>query len=241
MWVGFIWFAPLVGAVLYFIFGINRIKRRASLLRGGMETYRAGHALPHCPAEELHRHLPPDCDHLASLARATDDPPARPLLPGNQVDLLMNGDAAFPAMLAAIQQARQSITLSTYIFDHDEAGLAFVGALGEAVRRGVQVRVLIDAAGTRYSWPPITGALRHAGVPVARFLPTFAPWRLLSMNLRNHRKILVVDGRIGFTGGMNIRVGNCLEKRPAHPVRDRCSLRETPHPGASTARHVFRT
>jgi len=134
--------------------------------------------------------------------------------------MLVNGDAAFPAMLAAIQQAKRSITLATYIFDHDEAGLAFAGALGEAVRRGVEVRVLVDAAGTRYSWPPITGALKREGIPYARFLPTFAPWRLLSMNLRNHRKILVVDGRIGFTGGMNIRVGNCLEKRPSHPVRD---------------------
>jgi cardiolipin synthase len=220
LWVGFIWLAPLVGAVLYFILGINRIKRRAVLLRGGMETYQARQVVAHCPADELHRHLPAHCDHLAALARATDAPPARPLLPGNCMDLLVNGDEAFPAMLAAIQQAGHTITLATYIFDHDEAGLAFAKALGAAARRGVEVRVLIDAAGTRYSWPPITGVLRREGVRFARFLPTFAPWRLLSMNLRNHRKILVVDGRIGFTGGMNIRVGNCLRKRPSHPVRD---------------------
>jgi len=220
MWVSFIWLAPLVGGVLYFVFGINRIKRRAVLLRGGMETYQAGQVVPHCPAEELNKHLPMASDHLAALAHATDDPPARPLLPGNCVDPLVNGDAAFPAMLTAIQQARHSITLATYIFDHDEAGLAFAKALGDAVKRGVEVRVLIDAAGTRYSWPPITGVLKREGVRFARFLPTFAPWRLLSMNLRNHRKILVVDGRLGFTGGMNIRVGNCVSKQPSHPVHD---------------------
>jgi cardiolipin synthase len=220
MWVGFIWLAPLVGAVLYFILGINRIKRRAALLRGGMQTYRAGQIVPHCPVQELHKHLPPDSDHLVSLAHATDDTPARPLLPGNRVEMLINGDAAFPAMLSAIEQARHSVTLATYIFDHDDAGLAFAKALSDAMKRGVEVRVLIDAAGIRYSWPPITGILKREGVRVARFLPTFAPWRLLSMNLRNHRKILVVDGRLGFTGGINIRAGNYLHKQPRHPVRD---------------------
>lgn len=220
LWVAFIWLTPLLGAVLYFILGINRIKRRATLLRGGMETYRASHVVAPCPPEELHKHLPPESDHLDALAKATDEPPARPLLPGNCMEMLINGDTAFPAMLEAIQQAKRSITLATYIFDRDAAGLAFAQALGEAVKRGVEVRVLIDSAGTRYSWPPITGLLKDEGVRVAKFLPTSAPWRLLSMNLRNHRKILVVDGRIGFTGGMNIRIGNCLKKNPSHPVRD---------------------
>src|SRR5262245_53405898 len=90
MWVGFIWFAPLLGAVLYFILGINRIKRRAVLLRGGMETFSAGHSVPHCPAEELHKHLPPESDHLDSLARATDKALDRRLLTGNRVDMLVN-------------------------------------------------------------------------------------------------------------------------------------------------------
>jgi cardiolipin synthase len=80
-----------------------------------------------------------------------------------------------------------------------------VEALGEAARRGVEVRVLVDALGSRYTWPPITGKLRRAGVRAERFLPTLMPKRLPFMNLRNHRKILVVDGRVGFTGGMNIR------------------------------------
>jgi cardiolipin synthase len=80
--------------------------------------------------------------------------------------------------------------------------------------------VLIDAAGTRYSWPPILHALRQEGVKYARFLPLLGLWRLLSVNLRTHRKILVADGRIGFTGGMNIRIGNCLKQHPTHPVQD---------------------
>jgi len=211
---------PLVGAVLYFVLGVNRIKRRAILLRGHLEPIRASQTAAAWSVEQLAGFLPATSRHLTSLARATDKVLSRPLLPGNRVELLVNGDAAYPAMLNAIAQARQSVTLCTYIFDRDEAGLAFVRALGEAVRRGVEVRVLIDATGTRYSWPSILGALKREGVRYARFLRTFPLWRLLEMNLRNHRKILVVDGRLGFTGGLNIRAGHWLSRRPKHPARD---------------------
>jgi cardiolipin synthase len=157
-----------------------------------------------CSVEQLVELLPPERRHLGALARATAKILSRPLLPGNRVDMLVDGDTAYPAMLAAIARARHSVTLGTYIFDRDEAGLAFVRALGEATRRGVEVRVLIDATGTRYSWPSILGALQRAGVRHARFLRTFPVWRLLEMNLRNHRKILVVDGEVAFTGGAGV-------------------------------------
>jgi cardiolipin synthase len=220
LWVTFIWLTPLVGAVLYFIFGINRIKRRAVMLRGELEPIRTGHDARRCSVEELGERLAPEHQHLTALARAAGGVLSRQLLPGNRVELLVNGDATYPAMLEAIAQAKHTLTFATYIFDHDAAGLKFARALGDAARRGVKVRVLIDAAGTRYSWPPITGMLRREGVPFARFLPTFAPWRVLSMNLRNHRKILVADGRLGFTGGLNIRAGHWLSQKPAHPTRD---------------------
>jgi cardiolipin synthase len=164
--------------------------------------------------------LHPDAVHLRQLAEAVKRIVRQPLIPGNKVEALINGDAAYPAMLAAIHDATKSIGLSTYIFDNDRNGLAFAEALREAIGRGVQVRVLIDAAGTHYSVPSITHALRHAHVPFGVFLPTLAPWRLMSMNLRNHRKIMVVDGRIGFTGGINLREGNLVAQNPKHPVRD---------------------
>jgi cardiolipin synthase len=220
LWLGFIWLMPLAGAILYFILGINRIQRRAALLRGTMERYQtAPHAIP-CPPDELEHHLPPHGRHLNGLAEAVEKVVQRPLVPGNRAELLVNGDQAYPAMLEAIAGAKQSVTLTTYIFDRDEAGLAFVRELETAVKRGVEVRVLIDATGSHYSWPPVGGALKHAKVPYARFLPTFPVWQLFSVNLRNHRKILVVDGKIGFTGGMNLRSGHRLEKNPRHPVQD---------------------
>ena len=211
---------PLGGPVLYFMFAVNRVRRRASVLRANLARYRVNPSKAECSPEDLHEHLPRHTGHLQMLARVVDKVVERPLVPGNRIEPLINGDEAYPAMLEAIRKARRSIALQTYIFDRDEIGLAFSQALGEAVRRGVEVRVLIDAAGTRYSWPTILHALRDEGVRYARFLPLLSLGRLLAMNLRTHRKILVVDGVDGFTGGLNIRIGHCVQKNPPHPVQD---------------------
>ncbi|MBI2615031.1 MAG: cardiolipin synthase [Gemmatimonadetes bacterium] len=164
--------------------------------------------------------LPAGLEGLHSLAELVDRVTGRQVTAGNTVTPLEQGDAAYPAMLAAIEGARVSVGLSTNIFDHDFAGRLFMEALGAAARRGVATRVLIDDVGARYSWPPIVHRLRARGVTVGRFGRTVLPWRLPYMNLRNHRKLLVVDGRIGFTGGMNIRDGHLLERHPRHPVQD---------------------
>lgn len=219
-WVGFIWLVPLVGAVAYFIFGVNRLRRHATVLRADLERYQAHPRQDRCLPEELPRHVPEHAAHLSMLARVVGEVVGRPLLPGNAVEPLINGDAAYPAMLEAIQAARETISLETYIFDRDETGLAFARALGDAVRRGVQVRVLIDSAGLRYSLPTIRHALNREKVPNRRFMPSLAPWRATMLNMRTHRKILVADGRVGFTGGINIRRGHCLNVHPKHPVQD---------------------
>jgi cardiolipin synthase len=168
----------------------------------------------------LIRHLPDQADHLATLARIVRSITSRPLLSGNHLRLLRNGDQAYPAMLEAIAGAQTSITLSSYIFAHDASGLAFVEALAAAVRRGVEVRVLIDDVGARYSFPPITGLLQRRGVRTATFMPTFFHWRMPYGNLRNHRKLLVVDGRRGFTGGLNIRHNNVTAAGGRDATRD---------------------
>ncbi len=217
LWLGFIWLLPVLGAVLYIALGVNRIRRHAQSLR-----------VPHGPSDVPERLNPeamgePQCweaGHMRMLAQVVDKVAGRPLLGGNRIQPLVNGDEAFPAMLAAIETATTSVSLASYIFDNDRSGDQFVTALQRAVGRGVQVRVMVDDAGVRYSFPSIVGKLKRARVPVARFLPTLAPWRLTTMNLHNHRKLLVVDGRLGFTGGMNIREGNVLANRPRNPVQD---------------------
>ncbi len=218
LWLGFIWFLPVIGPVLYLALGVNRIRRRALSLRvGGTPPSDASRKSIPKDMGEPHR---PGAKHLRMLAEVVDRVATRPLTAGNRVQALVNGDEAFPAMLEAIESAKSSISLATYIFDNDRSGQQFVEALGRAVARGVLVRVLIDDAGARYSFPSIVGKLKRARVPVARFLPTLASWRLTTLNLHNHRKLLVVDGRIGFTGGINIREGNVLANKPKRPVQD---------------------
>jgi len=213
LWLGFIWFLPLFGSAFYLAFGVNRIRRRALSLRvqNGVTS-----PIPKNLGEPEHE----GAAHLKMLAKVVNRITAFPLTSHNHIQPLVNGDEAFPVMLAAIESAKKSISLSTYIFDNDLTGKQFVAALGRAVDRGVAVRVLIDSAGARYSWPSVIHALKRANVTVARFLPSLAPWRVMTINLRNHRKVLAVDGQIAFTGGMNIRHGNVLAIRPEHPVQD---------------------
>ncbi len=219
-WVGLIWLAPIVGALLYLLLGINRVRRKASDLRAIEPVTLTPQSEFVCEPATLRDTLDADNLHLLEMARLGACLTNLDLLAGNAIEPLQNGDAAYPAMLDAIANARRSITLTTYIFDNDPVGREFVEALAAAVARGVAVRVLIDAVGARYSLPPITQRLRSRGVRVARFMPHFLPWTTPYLNLRSHRKIMVVDGHTGFTGGMNIRVGNCLDRPTPHPVRD---------------------
>jgi len=213
LWIGIIWFLPLFGPLLYLTFGFNRIRRRAVTL-GVMTRLKAIGKVPDLPQLKA--------EHLKTLATVVQRIAKRPLTVSNEIKPLVNGDQAFPAMLKAIDTAETSISFCTYIFDNDEAGQKFIAAFARAVQRGVEVRVLVDAAGSRYSWPPITWKLRHAGIPYAKFLPAsiFTPWRVATINLRNHRKLLVVDGSAALTGGMNIRQGNLLSEKPKSPVQD---------------------
>ena len=107
-------------------------------------------------------------------------------------------------MLEAIECAGRSLFLSTYIFETNDTGRRFIDALARAAGRGTDVRVSIDGTGELYSIPRAGTLLKRRGVRVARFLPPSLIPPELHINLRNHRKILVADGAIGFIGGMNI-------------------------------------
>lgn len=199
-WLGVVWLSPGLGVMLYAVLGINRLRR----IQGATAARLAREPEPQDPEVE-----PP---HLEALARLVRRVSRRTLRAGNKIELLENGEVAYPAMLAAIDGAQESVSLAMYILDTDREGFRFLDALERAMKRGVQVRVLIDGLGARYSWPRSSiRILRARGVPVAPFSWSIAPSRIPTLNLRNHRKALVVDGRVGFTGGMNIR---------AHAMRD---------------------
>ncbi len=217
-WTGLVLLAPLVGLALYWVFGVNRIQRRAHRLRAA--TSRQSEAAS-VAAEARAHHLLSRCyPQLIPLGRLGDALCQSPLESGNRLTPLRGGDAAYPAMIEAIGRAEHSVALSTYIFDNDAAGAMFLRALTRARHRGVAVRVLVDGVGQRYSSPPVPRLLRRAGVPTGVFLEPSLPIRNQYLNLRNHRKILVVDGRMGFTGGLNIREGCLLANDPRHPVQD---------------------
>jgi len=144
----------------------------------------------------------------------------RAVAPGNAVQIYRDGDEAYPAMLAAISAARRSVGLSSYIFHDDLWGGRFIDALAAAQGRGVAVRVLIDGIGGGWLRSPAYRRLRRRGVPAALFLHSPLPWRMPFLNLRSHKKILVLDGSVGFTGGMNIADANVMATRSKAPVQD---------------------
>ena len=125
------------------------------------------------------------------------------ILPGNRVESLQNGDEIFPAMLAAIRNARETITFETYIYWSGEIGREFSAALTERARAGVKVHVILDWVGSAKVEQDILDELKAAGVQVERYHPLHW-YNLARINNRTHRKLLVVDGRIGFTGGVGI-------------------------------------
>src|SRR4051794_5067546 len=118
-WVGFIWLVPFLGALLYVSFGVNRIRRRARALRAGRPHPKPPPNPFECATSEVPLVLGPAAAHLAALARVVADATDRPLLRGNRITPLHDGDEAYPAMIAAIDEARDSVLLSTYIFDND--------------------------------------------------------------------------------------------------------------------------
>jgi cardiolipin synthase len=126
-----------------------------------------------------------------------------PFLQGTQVRALLNGDAIFPPMLAAIRAAKVSITFETYIYWSGDIGRTFAEALAERARQGVKVHVLLDWVGSAKMDDSLVAVMTQAGVQIRRFHPPH--WSHLGrLNNRTHRKLLVVDGRVGFTGGVGV-------------------------------------
>ncbi len=210
-WLALTWLSPFVGAVSYLVLGVNRIRRKAERIRADVPE-RAPVVEPHVE--------PSVPEVLAPLRHSIDQIVDSPLLPGNRVSVLIDGDEAYPAMLDAIAHAQSSVAFQTFIVDRDDWGRRFVDALAAAKARGVEVRVLLDGVGVWFSWPTIIPLLRAADLRWDRFLWSFDPFRMAFINLRNHRKVLVVDGEVGFTGGMNVRGRFVASEQGQHAHRD---------------------
>ncbi len=219
---------PLVGPALYYVLGINRIRTRAKRLHADAPEEvkpRPGVGAPpgmtgSRSAAVAYKGTTTPEPQLGDLVRLGRVVTRRCLTVGNTVTVLHNGEGAYPPMIDAIRGAERSVYLATYIFETNATGLAFVEALSAAVSRGVSVRVLVDGVGELYGGPRASKVLIRAGVPSARFLPPRLLPPQLAINLRNHRKILVADGYVAFTGGMNIGDRHLADDDDPHRVTD---------------------
>jgi cardiolipin synthase len=213
-WLAVVWMSPVFGALAYFLLGINRIHRKASILKDEsskkLQRKHYNFKVPEAAPAQMRRIL----EVLKIGINITNEK----MLKGNSVKPLINGDAAYPEMLAAIKSAQKQVFISSYIFDYDSVGILFIEAIKQAAARGAEIYILFDGFG---SWGHISkfkkALARQRGVNIAVFLP---PLKNLSfINLRNHRKIITVDGKTAFFGGMNLSADNLL-KTASNPVAD---------------------
>ncbi|MEH6443374.1 MAG: phospholipase D-like domain-containing protein [Oceanospirillaceae bacterium] len=211
-WIGLVIFSPVVGSLFYWLFGINRIRRLAQKKhpRTLKQDFR------HQETAIKYYHLPKNWQS-AIIAGHTINPVN--YVSRNSVEPLLNGDVAYPAMIQSIHCAKRYIVLSSYIFDCDSLGLQFISALAQAHQRGVIVNVLLDGIGIGYSWHKSDRALKKLGVKTAYFLPANSLTNIRFINLRNHRKILCVDGDVAYIGGMNVSKNNVV-KSAVRPIDD---------------------
>ncbi|MEE7548391.1 cardiolipin synthase [Xanthomonas sp. Kuri4-1] len=185
---------PYVGLLIYYLLGPQKVKRqrlRRGRSRSGMEHYTSV-----CPPDS-------GCTELAKIAQSTTGlPPST----ATAVDWLVDGAATYAAILEAIAGARDHVHVEYYIFNPDRAGTALRDALIERARAGVKVRLLLDSVGSSSVRRRFLQPLLDAGGEAAWFHPTqlLKPFKRPWVNMRTHRKIVVVDGHIAFTGGINV-------------------------------------
>lgn len=211
-WILVLVLMPLVGLVLYYFFGERRLqryvrKRRASsrAIAEALERSRGARSRPELAIPE------DDRDLAAMVTRICEIPP----IPGNALRPFVDPDEAAESMLLAIALAEGSVHFEVYIFKNDESGRRFRDALAAAARRGVRVRLLVDAVGSVFTPASFFRPIVEAGGAVATFHPVNPLRGLYHANLRNHRKILVLDGKVAFTGGLNVgnEYGGWLRRR----------------------------
>ncbi len=214
-WIGLVWLAPVLGAVLYILLGINRIKRKAIALKNPKATVKQ---LTGKTLQELEEQIPQNFLQLLKLGYKVHP---QLFVPANKITPLTNGDEAYPQMAQAIKNAKKQVLIQSYIFNNDTAGKSILDACQSAVKNGAKVRILVDGVGLNYSSPNIKKAAQKlSDIDLRVFLPSKKPAYLPFVNLRSHRKIMIIDGHTAFFGGMNIAAENLLKTNPKAPVQD---------------------
>ena len=196
-WVLVIAFVPVIGVIFYLFFGINHRKERV-ISQSQMDELTKRSMLSFVEQHDFH--VPERQKPLVDLF--VNQNLALPFK-DNQIDIMTDGYAFFPELLRDIAEASHHIHINMYIFEDDALGRLVADALMDKARQGVKVRVIYDDVGCWRVNSRFFEHLREAGVEVVPFLPVRFPSFTSKVNYRNHRKIIVIDGRIGYIGGMN--------------------------------------
>lgn len=225
---------PFVGPLLYWEFGYNYIYRTARTKRRRATDFAAANP-PRAPGAT--RGAGEVSSKTFELARLAARANAFPLTDGNSVELFHDTRDAFEELLARVAEARSHVHAEFFIIRNDDVAQRFIGVLTEKARQGVQVRLLYDAWGCVFLRQATLRPLVEAGGQVRPFLPLSPLRSLFHFNLRNHRKICVIDGAVGFTGGMNIGAEYLGENEYFGYWRD--SFARVTGPGVAGLQRVF--
>lgn len=211
-WIALVFLSPFIGTILYIFLGINRVKRKGIKLRKkrGMIGRRS---------------IVRKQEEFGDLKQFIDfsfNVYPQNFAQSNNIKPLQNGAQAYPEMLEAIRNAKKEVLVESYIFDVDSETDKFFKAFKAAVKNGAVVKVMVDGIGTlRFFRRSIEKKLKEIeGVQCAVFLPPLIPISMPFVNLRNHRKIMIIDGKTAFFGGMNLSKENVLLKDLARGVQD---------------------
>jgi cardiolipin synthase A/B len=208
---------PWLAVPLYWVLGRNRFHGYAEALQAVYGEHNLQAQQGYQNALKYQVSLPPELTSLQELAERFT---TIPFTSGNHVELLIDGQETFEAMLSAIETATDYILIQTYILEDDKTGNEFRKALIQKASQGVRVYLLYDGIGTRKLSRMYLRSLRQSGVRVKVFKSTKGQGNRWQINFRNHRKILIVDGTIGFVGGFNIADEYLGWKPPLSPWRD---------------------
>jgi cardiolipin synthase len=201
LWVGIILAAPYLGLLLYYLFPRQLQLRRLKRIKQKQERHRGGRRSTSSSTVGLDLMIPATLDPLRALLVGLD---IDGVTEGNEVTWLPTGGEFFAAAATAIEQARTFVHFQTYIFRPDATGRHLLTLLTAAARRGVEVRLLFDSLGSFHLKNKDLAELRQAGGKAAAFLPMLWKRRPFTVNLRNHRKFVLVDGEVAFSGGRNV-------------------------------------
>jgi cardiolipin synthase len=215
-WIGLVFLSPFIGTILYIFFGINRIKRKGTRLR---KKINLSEKYSNETISNIFENLPINYKQFITFGYNVYP---QVFAFSNSIEPLQNGTEAYPKMLKAIKSAKREVLISSYIFDYDSETVKFIDAFKTAVKNGATIKVLVDGIGTlKFFHRSIEKRLSKIyGVECGVFLPPYIPISIPFVNLRNHRKIMIIDGKTAFFGGMNLSKKNVFTHNLKNEILD---------------------